>query len=342
MDNPKISVIVPVYNVERYIERCLRSIINQTCTSGVECILVNDCTPDDSIKIAESIIASYKGNIHFQIISHENNRGIAAVRNTGLSIAKGDYILFIDSDDYIESNTLEEMYGEAIRTNADIVICDYILEYNQKKEYKQLIQRGGESIEYLTQMLITALHAFVWNRMFKRILFIQYHFSMPKMLKSMWEDLYINVFAFYHAQRIAYIPHAYVHYCRENLNSYCNNINDHGLESQKTAIDCIEKIIFKDLNETSPLYLPFMETKNRVKTAIMYSGSATIKKKYRNLYKEAQGYIFNYNIRNKKQKMILVLNIISPLFRDIYVSLLKLGHKLRMKIKSNIQQNTSK
>lgn len=332
MDNPKISVIVPVYNVELYIERCLRSIMNQTFTSDVECILVNDCTPDNSIEIAKSIISQYKGNIQFRIISHENNRGIAAVRNTGLNIATGDYILFIDSDDYIEPNTLKEMYEEAVRTDADIVISDYFIEDGQQKMYKYQNIETDEVIECLLKTLIDSLPAFVWNKMFKHAIFTRYNFFMPDKIKSMGEDLFINVFCFYHAQTIMYLPHAYVHYCRENVRSYCNSLKDNSLESQKVTIESIEKIIFKNLDYTSPLYLPFMEAKNRVKTAIMYAGSATIKKKYRNLYKEAQGYIFNYDIRNKKQKMILVLNIISPLCRDIYVSLLKLGHKLRMKI----------
>lgn len=336
MDNPKISVIVPVYNVEQYIERCLRFIINQTFTSGVECILVNDCTPDNSIKIAESIINQYKGNIQFRIISHESNKGIAAVRNSGLGIATGDYILFIDSDDYIELNMLEEMYSEALKTNADIVISDYFIENSQQRIYRHLNIKAKKTIEYLSKTLIDSLPAFVWNKMFKREIFTGYNFAIPKEIKSMGEDLFINVFCFYYARTISYLPHAYVHYCRENVTSYCNKLNDNSLESQKSTIDSLEKIIFKDLDSSSPLFFPFMEAKNRVKTAILYNGSKTIKKKYRNLYKEAQSYIFNYDIRNKKQKMILVLNIISPLCRDIYVSLLKLGHKFRMKIKSKI------
>lgn len=103
-----ISVIIPVYNVERYVERCLLSIINQTYTESVECIVVNDCTPDNSMKIVEKLVADYKGSIQFKLLCHKHNRGLAAVRNTGINNAGGKYIVHVDSDDYCEPDMLEK------------------------------------------------------------------------------------------------------------------------------------------------------------------------------------------------------------------------------------------
>ena len=120
-----ISVIIPIYNVEKYVERCILSIMNQTYTESVECIVVNDCTPDNSMKIVERLVADYKGTIQFKLFHHEHNKGIAAVRNTGLYAASGDYILYIDSDDYCEPDMLEKMYAKAMEGNADVVIADY-------------------------------------------------------------------------------------------------------------------------------------------------------------------------------------------------------------------------
>ncbi|MFR5960350.1 MAG: glycosyltransferase family 2 protein [Bacteroides stercoris] len=91
-----ISVIIPIYNVEKFVERCILSIINQTYTKEVECIIVNDCTPDSSMKIVERLVADYKGQIRFKLLNHERNKGIAAVRNTGLNAASGDYIIYSD------------------------------------------------------------------------------------------------------------------------------------------------------------------------------------------------------------------------------------------------------
>ena len=105
-----ISVIIPVYNVEKFVERCVRSIMNQTYTEGVECIIVNDCTPDDSMKIVEKLVKDYTGTICFKLLNHKQNYGLAAVRNTGMNAATGEYIIHIDSDDYCEPDMLEKMY----------------------------------------------------------------------------------------------------------------------------------------------------------------------------------------------------------------------------------------
>ena len=105
-----ISIIVPIYGVEPYIKKCLISIMSQSLTSGVECILVNDCTKDESINIAQKLIDESRGNIKFRIINREENGGLSAARNTGILEAKGDYLYFLDSDDLIESNVLELCY----------------------------------------------------------------------------------------------------------------------------------------------------------------------------------------------------------------------------------------
>ena len=121
-----ISVIIPIYNVEKFVERCILSIINQTYTKEVECIIVNDCTPDSSMKIVERLVADYKGQIRFKLLNHERNKGIAAVRNTGLNAASGDYIIYIDSDDYCEQDMLEKMYTKAVEEDADVIVAEFL------------------------------------------------------------------------------------------------------------------------------------------------------------------------------------------------------------------------
>ena len=105
----KVSIIIPVYNVALYIERCLKSVMNQTYCDDLECILVNDATPDDSIAIAKRLIADYNGPIQFRILSHEQNRGLSATRNTGIGAATGDYLYFFDSDDEITPDCIEKL-----------------------------------------------------------------------------------------------------------------------------------------------------------------------------------------------------------------------------------------
>ena len=110
----KVSIIIPVYNVEAYIEACLQSVANQTLAEEVECILVDDCGKDESILLAEKFVQSYRGNIVFSIFHHNHNRGLSAARNTGIKAAKGEYIYFLDSDDEIIPNGVELMYDFVI------------------------------------------------------------------------------------------------------------------------------------------------------------------------------------------------------------------------------------
>ncbi len=108
----KVSIIIPVYNVSAYIERCIGSVMVQTYPD-LECIIVDDCSPDNSIELAKRKLASYTGNVDFRILHHEKNRGLSAARNTGTSDAKGDYVYYFDSDDEIIPYCIEELVALA-------------------------------------------------------------------------------------------------------------------------------------------------------------------------------------------------------------------------------------
>lgn len=117
-----ISIIIPVYNVEPYIKTCLQSVISQTYTGPIECILVDDCGVDNSIGIAKDIIDSYHGPIRFHILHHEHNQGLSAARNTGMNIATGEYICFVDSDDELTIDSIERLVMALDNNHYDIVV----------------------------------------------------------------------------------------------------------------------------------------------------------------------------------------------------------------------------
>jgi len=119
-----ISIIVPVYNVEKYVEACLQSIMAQTYAGPVECILVDDCGKDDSIDIAERMIAGYEGTIRFRVLHHPHNRGLSAARNTGVEAASGDYLLFVDSDDELTPDCIELLEKPLAEASFDLVVGD--------------------------------------------------------------------------------------------------------------------------------------------------------------------------------------------------------------------------
>lgn len=169
--NYTISVIIPVFNVEDYIQECLASVARQTMTKDIECILVDDCGNDDSILLAKEFIKKYKGDIDFKIIHHKYNKGLSAARNTGLKNSIGEYVLFVDSDDKIYENCLEELYAVAIKyPKADFV---------QGSTYPQFLLSQKYYPEYSTNILwirknmcISHIPDPAWNRLVKRTFLI--------------------------------------------------------------------------------------------------------------------------------------------------------------------------
>lgn len=121
----KCSIVIPVFKVEPYIFDCIQSVVRQTYQGPMECILVDDCGRDKSIEIAEKLISEYNGPIEFQILHHEHNKGLSAARNTGMDAAKGDYVYFLDSDDWISDDCIEKLTQPLQQKEFDIVIGDY-------------------------------------------------------------------------------------------------------------------------------------------------------------------------------------------------------------------------
>lgn len=121
----KISIIIPVYNVESYITDCLQSVMRQTYQGSLECIIVDDCGTDKSLAIAEKLIADYEGSIEFRVLHHEHNRGLSAARNTGMDAARGEYVYFLDSDDWISDDCIEKLAKPLVQERFDIVVGDY-------------------------------------------------------------------------------------------------------------------------------------------------------------------------------------------------------------------------
>ena len=121
----KVTIIIPVYNVKDYIADCLHSVMSQTSMYAIECILVDDCGLDNSIEIADNLIESYDGPIHFKILRQSYNQGPSAARNLGIKEAEGDYVFFLDSDDTLSSDCIELLYSLAQKYDADYVQGSY-------------------------------------------------------------------------------------------------------------------------------------------------------------------------------------------------------------------------
>lgn len=173
-----VSVIMPVYQVSDYVERCLMSVMNQTY-SHLECIIVNDVTKDDSIEKCERLINDYDGAIRFQIIHHEHNRGLSAARNTGTKAATGDFVYYVDSDDEMMPDCIEKLLRAALEyPEAEMVIGNAQFFLNGQKERVSLdegmpsvIQSNELALSLYYQQRITNA---AWNKLIRRS-FIEEH-----------------------------------------------------------------------------------------------------------------------------------------------------------------------
>jgi len=183
---PKVSVIVPVYGVERYIERCARSLFEQTL-DDIEYLFIDDCTLDSSIEILKKVIKEYPER-DSQIIIHkmEKNSGQAAVRKWGILNSSGKYVIHCDSDDWIDIGLYKKLYEKAVEQNADIVVCDLVLS-NGQKNIK--IERGMKSKKsFLSDMMYSKVSWSLCNKLIKRRLY-DLNISFPR--KNVGEDMAI-------------------------------------------------------------------------------------------------------------------------------------------------------
>lgn len=167
----KISIIVPVYNVEQYVNECFDSIAAQTYKGEIECIFVDDCGQDDSVAILEKLIADYHGAIKFCIVHHEHNKGLSGARNTGIRHAQGDYLYFIDSDDSITSDCIEKLVALAEKyPQVDIVQGST----KSKLEWLQLANKHfpefSDNFKWIrrTMLLRYSIPMTAWNKLVRK------------------------------------------------------------------------------------------------------------------------------------------------------------------------------
>lgn len=165
----KASVIIPVYNVSSYIERCLLSVLNQSW-KDIEVILVDDCTPDNSMELVASVIASHPRGSAVRCLAHKENKGVSAARNTGIHEAVGDYVYFLDSDDYLPENSLELLMGATYQYLPDFVIGNYNL-VGSNFWAPPLTLPGGlyeGNPTILTEYLRGNWYVMAWNKLINR------------------------------------------------------------------------------------------------------------------------------------------------------------------------------
>lgn len=283
MDELIISLIIPVYNVEKYLTKALESVENQSLNKNFfEVIIVDDGSTDNSINIIDSFC---ERNFNFKFIKQKNS-GPAIARNTALEIAQGEYIAFLDSDDFLEPEYLEILYNTAKLNSADIVCCNYYTYYPEKNIKINLPFNAVPGV-YSSQKALKKLildfgtHYFVWNKLIKRKIFHENNIYFEDMY---FEDIAICPKLFFYAKKVVFLD--------KNLYNYTSR--------DTSILHSMNVIKINDFIKSLGIIRNFFESKN-------------IYQKYSNhLWIYAQKakivccyYILNLHIKNTNYKGIL-------------------------------------
>ena len=224
---PKVSVIVPVYNVEKYVEKCLKSLVNQTMQE-IEIIVVDDGSKDGSKSIVDNYIKKYPDKIKYL---YKENGGLSSARNFGIPYANGEYIAFLDSDDYVEPTMYEEMYNLAKKEDADMVECDFIWEYPNKQKYDYGVVYNGKK-EAIEKARVVA-----WNKLIKREIIESEKIEFPFGLR--YEDVEFFYKLVPSLNKISFMKKYFIHYVQRE-NSIANTQNTKTKDIFKVPNNVIE------------------------------------------------------------------------------------------------------
>ncbi len=216
---PQISIIIPAYNAENYIEKCLKSLINQTL-KNIEIIAINDGSFDKTGEIITQIANSDK-RIHAIM---QKNQGVASTRNNGIKLAKGEYISFVDSDDYVDHDFFEKLYDAAQKNNCDIASASILKHKKNHTRYNLLYKKSliADSVQSKIKLCRDKKQRFfyVWNKIYRTSLIKDNHISFPD--GRIFEDVIFSMKAIYYANKIISVTNTNYHYI-ENSNSIINS-----------------------------------------------------------------------------------------------------------------------
>lgn len=266
-----VSVIIPVFNVEKYIERCAVSLFEQTLSS-IEYIFINDCTPDNSMEVLKKVLERYPLRAkHALIVNNEKNLGVAMSRDKGHFIAKGEYVIDCDSDDWIEPEMYEKLYRKAKLNDSDIIVC------NWNNIFKKGIRAGNidflfSSKECIISLLNGNTPGFLWNKLIKRSLYVNYKITGVQEINCL-EDLFLLFRIFFYSKKIDYLDIRFYNYNRQNISSATyNRISENAQSSMLALIPKVQEFFYKNQVIDSDYWLSVKNLEIRIYSIILLKG----------------------------------------------------------------------
>jgi len=297
----KLSVIVPVYGVERFVERCVHSLMKQTLASGVEFIFVDDASPDSSMDIVRRVVDEYPMRHSTVIyISHGRNLGLPAARNTGMDIARGKYIYLCDSDDFIEPDMLALMLDKAYASDADMVWCDWFLSFGTNERIMRQPQ-AADGRKALGAMLDGSMKYNVWNKIVRRSLYTDHHIQFP-IGYAMGEDMtMIRIAA--KTDRVAHVAKPLYHYIKVNAGAMTQQYNDDNLSALRHNVDETISFIRRNISDNNIERELALFCLN-VKLPFLFTGNHADIARWKQWYPWADRYIMNNKAQALRTRML--------------------------------------
>ncbi len=297
-----VSVLVPIYNVAQFIEKCTRSLFEQTY-QDIEFIFVDDASPDNSIGILSEVMKDYpQSESKTRILRHNKNKGLAAARNTAVKAANGEFILHVDSDDWLENDAVESLIDTAKENDADIVYSDFI---EMRKTKNRILENPDitNACEYTKSLLKRKSLTHIIGKLIRKDIVTDNNLWTIEGINQ-GEDYLVTPKIAYHSKKVARAKKPIYHYNRLNLESYTANVNDAGIDMvikvQALLADYFSKIPdadeYKTTIDQSCIYN---------KLTCFYSGPFSSYRKVAGLYKNINWHKMNLSIQ---QKFILSLS----------------------------------
>lgn len=300
----RVSIIVPIYNVEKHLDRCMQSLLHQTLRE-IELILVDDGSPDRCPELCDEYA---RQDSRIKVI-HQKNGGLGFARNSGLEIATGEYVAFCDSDDFVERNMYASLYEEAKASDADVVFSNFFIEtrkgqWIENKEVSERTEWRGKEIEaFMLDMVASAPYMkqerryqmSVWHSIYRRSIIEDHAIRFYSEREVLSEDFPFQMEYLKHAQKVVYIPQAFYHYC-SNGGSLTHSFNPDKFGRVKVLYDIMAEQL-KDIEGSQKrldrFYIGYMRTRTIelatsdtaqkckvLKEALQQSSLAEIKKRY--------------------------------------------------------------
>lgn len=277
---PVVTIIIPVYGVEKYISRCVHSLFRQTYRH-IEYVFVNDCTKDNSIETLYEVMDEYpERKASCRVINHETNQGLSAARFTGIIQATGDYLMHVDSDDFLEENAVELLVETAVRESADIVIGGSYSVYPDKRTINRRTEHFDKDT-LLHEMLLLKIPPSVWGKLFSAKLYGADKDTMPVKGINHGEDFATVPRLIHYAEKIGYLDTPIYNYVQYNSSSYTNNFSHRSLKDMIKATETLRNFFHDKLDSTT---LDLCAA--RVKLALYKRRNLELYHEIRQLYRE--------------------------------------------------------